>query len=166
MQRSVLMAGLLGGLLGGVAAFAAGRVLKPLEQAKVDPGPTGSVPAMTEAREVADSLVVKLRAGKLDEFAADARAGASIKDEDFAKWRAGLSEFRTVAVGSFGPATGEFELLKETALSPSLFRFVYLERLERGGVWWRFVLYRGKDSWKLAWVDWGGNLANLFGNLS
>jgi hypothetical protein len=164
MTRAILIAGLLGGLLGGAVSFVATRYIKPAETPRHEAGQQPG-PATTEAREIADGFVKKLRSGKFDEFANDVKVGSETTDEDLAKIKARLTEFRTVAINTFGASTGEFEVLKETALSPSLCRLVYLEKLERGGVWWVFVLYRGKETWRLAWVDFGANLHTLFGNL-
>ena len=166
MTRPILLAGLLGGLLGGAGAFVVARLLPPSTVTELHSLP-GKAETRSDAREVAELFVNKLRAQKYDEFALDAKMGSPIlTDADLVKFKARLQEFRTVATQSFGQSSGEFELLRETALSPSLVRFVYLEKLERGGVWWLLVLYRGKDTWTLAWVDWGANVQRLFGELS
>ena len=119
--RAVLIAGLLGGLLGGVVSFAAGRVIKPAP-------PPPPEPPRSEAREVADAFVAKLRAGKIDEFTQDVKQGITfMSEQEFAKFKVDLAESRSVIPGVFGPATGEFELIRETTLSPSLVRLFYLE---------------------------------------
>jgi hypothetical protein len=165
MTRPVLLAGVVGGLLGGVAALVAGRMFPP--PAAQDQPAAGRPEARSEAREVVELFVDKLRAGKFDEFALDAKMGSpTLTDAELVKFKARLSEFRTVTTQTLGRSSGQFELLRETALSPSLVRFVYLEKLERGGVWWLLVLYRGKENWTLAWVDWGANLQRLFGDLN
>jgi hypothetical protein len=166
MTRPIVIAGLLGGLLGGVVSFAASRWVVPA-QPKAETAPAVRHEVPPEARAIADAYVAELRAGKFEEFAAHAKIGSTITtDEEAAKFKARLLEFRRVANGSFGPSLGEFEVLGETALSPSLVRLTYLEKFERGGVWWTFVLYHGKDHWWLAWVDWGVNPAVIFAGLS
>lgn len=163
MTRTILLAGLLGGLLGGAASFAAGRFIKPAEPAR-----SNSEIATSEAREVADAFVAKLKAAKFEEFCNDAKANATFNsdEKEMAAFQDKLIKSRSAYVAYLGPSMGEFELLRTSALSPSLFRFVYLEKFEKGGVWWSFVLYRGKDSWKLVAADHGFNLASIFDNLS
>jgi hypothetical protein len=166
MTRPVLLAGVLGGLLGGATTFVVARLLPPTPN-EAQHALTGKAEPRSEAREVAELFVDKLRARKFDDFALDAKMGSpTLTDAELVKFKARLQEFRTVATQTLGPSSGQFELLRETALSPSLVRFVYLEKLERGGVWWVLVLYRGKDAWSLAWVDWGANLQRLFGDLT
>jgi hypothetical protein len=160
MTKSVLIAGLLGGLLGGIASFAASRFIKPVEPAKSQDAQHAS-----EAREVTEAFVAKLKAARFDEFALDAKSSTGPTEEDFATFKTKLNDSRIVYTKLLGPSTGEFELLKETLQSPSLARFVYLERFERGGIVWSFVLYKRKDGWRLAWVDYGPQLAGIFGGL-
>ncbi len=162
MTKSIIIAGLLGGLLGGVASFAANRFIKPVEVAKPH-----SEPSSSAAREVADAFVSKLKAAKFEEFIIDAKRGMAFNDEkETAAFKARLNESRILYTHQLGPSLGEFELLRETALSPSLVRFVYLEKFERGGVWWVFVMYHGKDSWQLSWANHGAILADIFAQLS
>ncbi|MCE9566955.1 MAG: hypothetical protein K8U57_33555 [Planctomycetes bacterium] len=156
MTKPILIAGLLGGLLGGMVSFAASRWIKPVEPAKPRP----------EARDVAEAFVAKLKATKFDEFALDARfASANVTEEAFAKFKDKLTADRQLYANLYGSSTGEFDLLRETVLSPSLVRYEYLEKFERGGVIWFFVLYRGKDSWKLSFVDWTDKLALGFAGI-
>jgi hypothetical protein len=170
MTRPILIAGLLGGLLGGVASFSASRLLVPAgarsEQTQAVPAGPVAVPA--DARQVAEGFVAQLREGKFEQFAISAKLGkVDSTDADFAAFKVKLLESRTVFTNTFGPSSTEFELLRETALSPSLVRFVYLERFERGGVLWVFVMYHGTDSgWRLSWVDYGTHLAGIFAGLS
>lgn len=161
MARPILIAGLLGGVLGGVVSFAAGRLIKPPEPVKSDPIPN-------EARERARSFIAKLRAGKFEEFAQDARAGTTIRTEAaFTEFQSKLLESRVAFTNGMGPTTGEFELLQETIAGTSLVRFVYLEKFERGGVVWILVLYRDRDSaWRLTYLDYGWNVAGVFAGLS
>lgn len=166
MTKPILLAGLLGGLLGGAASFAANRWIKPPEPAKADSSAATGGPSTAEAKNVADGFVAKLKAGKIDEFSVDVKNGAVTTDEEFKKFKERLEVFRATTIRNFGMPTGEFEMLRETTLSPSLSRFVYLEKLERGAMWWTFVIYRGKDNWKLSYVDFGWNLGALFGNFS
>lgn len=153
MTRSILIAGLLGGLLGGVAAFTASRLIKPVEPAK--PEPVHSV-----AREVADAYIAKLRAGKNDEFVTDVQTGMTlITEQEYAAFKLEFTGSRNRFVNMFGPRTGEYEFVREVALSPSLARVIYLEKYERGGVLWFFVLYQSKDGWRLTGVSWNEKLA-------
>ena len=162
MTRSVMIAGILGGLLGGAASFAANRFIKPVEPVKSDVDLTTG-----EARDVADAFVARLKSAQFEEFARDAKANATFTpDPEYAAFKKKLLDSRILYTKQLGPSSGDFELLRATTLSPSLVRFVYLEKFEKGGVWWMFVLYHGKDSWKLVWADHGGNLAILFANLS
>lgn len=164
MRKSLLTVGLLGVLVGGAAAFAAGRWIKPAGASK--PDATSVAPEATEARQVAEAFVAKLRAAKFDEFAADAKlATAAVADDTFAKFKGRLDQERNLYAKLYGKSTGEFELLRETALSPGLVRFTYLEKFENGGVAWFFILYKGKDTWKLSFVDWSDKLALAFGSL-
>jgi hypothetical protein len=47
----------------------------------------------------------------------------------------------------------QFEPIRETAYSPNLIQFIYLERFEHGALLWRFVMYRGVDRWRIAFVN-------------
>lgn len=166
MTRSILLAGLLGGLLGGAASFAAGRWLKPPEPPKSESATGSGGPASPEARQVAEAFVAKLRAGKFDEFALDAKvASAAVTDQTFAAFKARLDQERLVYGKLYGRSTGEFELLRETVLSPHLVRFAYLEKFENGGVIWFFILYRGSETWRLSYVDWSDKLALAFSGI-
>ena len=165
MTRPILIAGLLGGLLGGVVSFTASRLISPApaKQETTPPPP----PQPTEAREVADAFVAKLKAGKIDEFIQDVRLGITFMgDDEYAKFRTDLTESRRVVPQILGRASGEFELVKETPLTPSLVRVVYLEKFERGGVAWYFTLYHGKDGWRVDDVSWNRKLGLVFSGLS
>jgi len=163
MTKPILVAGLLGGLLGGVFSYTASRWVKPVDAPKT----IGTVHIdSTEAHKVAEAFVAKLKAGNFDEFALDAReASAAVTDETFTGFKAKLAKDRQLYNGLYGASSGEFELLRETALSPSVVRFAYLEKFDRGGVIWFFILYRGKDTWKLSFVDWSDKLALAFSGI-
>ncbi len=152
LGKPILFAGLLGGLLGGVLSFAASRWLVPTVAAK--PDAAGSSPTLTEARGVAEAFIGKLQAAKLDEFLQDVKqATPTFTEQEFAAFRKQFEDTRLNYLARNGPPLHEFELIRETALSPSLVRYVYLEKYTRGGVIWNFVLYHGKDQWRLDWVS-------------
>lgn len=46
----------------------------------------------------------------------------------------------------YGKSIG-YELLRNDTVGDSLIQLVYLQRLERHAVVWRFILYRGSDGW-------------------
>lgn len=153
MTRAILIAGVFGGILGGVVSFAASRLIKPIEPVKADPPPT-------PAREVAEAYISKLRSGKNDEFITDVRTGmALITEQEFAAFKQEFSDSRNRFSVMFGSRTGEYELVRESIISPSLARVIFLEKYERGGVLWFFVVYQCKDGWRLAGVSWNEKLA-------
>jgi hypothetical protein len=155
MTRPILIAGLLGGLLGGVVSFAASRLITPAPAKQELPPPVQA----TEAREVADAFIAKLKVGKTDEFVQDVKAGITfMSEQEFAQFKSDFTESRKVIPQVLGRATGEFELVRETALSPSLVRLIYLEKYERGGVAWSFTLYRTQDGWRVDDVSWNRKL--------
>jgi hypothetical protein len=160
-----LVAGAVGGLCGALLALVVNRWLPPV------PPPSTAVPAEEApidelARRFVERCLSHIKNNRLEEFAQEAKQSQSVvTEEDLKKFLARLRSDRQLSVQSFGQPLGEYELLRVTAPSPSVVRFVYLERFERGGVWWVFVLYRTPERWQMAWVDWGGNLAMLFAGL-
>jgi hypothetical protein len=162
-------AGAVGGLCGAVLALVVNRWLPPAVP------PPSPAPAPQEAETLVDEgakqfvqrCLSHIKNHRLEEFAQEAKQSrAVVAEEDLKKFLERLQRDRELSLRSFGPPLGEYELLRVTAPSPSLVRFIYLERFERGAVWWVFVLYRTPERWQMAWVDWGANLAILFAGLS
>lgn len=154
-MRGVLIASLLSGVLGGGGAFVAGRYAgpRPAEQPVPDPG----------AKALAAELIDKLKAGDIEKFATAVYANTYVMpDPEVVALRANLAKAREQHAKSHGKPTGEFELIREQTVSPSVVRVVYLEKFERGGVAWYFVLYHGPEGWKLADVKWDPTLAVAF----
>jgi hypothetical protein len=90
-----------------------------------------------------------------------------MSEADFVAFKTKLLESRTVFMKSLGPSSGEFELVRAIGLGPSLAKFVYLEKFERGAVLWIMVLYHGTDDqWRIAFLDYGFNGAAFFSGLS
>jgi hypothetical protein len=152
LRRPILIAGLLGGILGGGGSFAASHFIKPASPPKV---PTAKELAAKEAREIVEEYLAILKADKKEEFIAQVKKGQTyMPDQTFAEVKKRFENSRIVVLQTFGSSLHEFELLHETASSPDLIQFVYLEKFERGPIVWRFIMYRGKDSWKLAYLNW------------
>jgi hypothetical protein len=151
-RNSILIAGLLGGLLGGVTSFAASRLIKP---ATPPPPPVANQQAINEARGVVEALLAELKAGKKEEFIAHFRlAYHQMTEEEFRDYKNKFINARLAYPIIFGKDLDQFELLRETAASPDLIQFLYLERYERGGLLWHFILYRGSETWNLAYMKW------------
>ena len=147
MTRSVLLAGILGGLLGGVASFALSRALPAKPETAQNP------PPHSEAREVGEQLVAKLQAGQYDAFVAAPHLGAPEEVEKRAsEMKASIDRSREYARQRLNGSRGEFELIRETPLGPSLTRLVYLERFPAGGVVWAIGLFRAADGWRILGV--------------
>lgn len=143
---SVLFAGLLGGLLGAVCSFVLARTLPA-------PVPAPPTPPPSEARRFAEEVLATLKAGKQDDFAALLRpAFAEASDEEFAVVRTQMAEARAKDAERLGGAS-EFEYCRETALSPSLTRVVFIEKYPRGVMVWSMVVYRGADRWMVLSCD-------------
>jgi hypothetical protein len=155
LTRPILFAGLLGGLLGGVTSFAADRLIKP---ATPTPAPTAKEKATEEARHIVEEFLALLKAEKekKDEFMKQVKNGYTFMNDDlYKRYKQDFDTARSfVYPGYFGTPLYEFELLRETALSPDLIQFVYLEKFDHGAVIWRFVMYRGKESWRVANLIW------------
>lgn len=143
--RSVWPAAALAGLLAGAVAFALGRTF---------PAPAPAPPAApSEALELADALVAKLKAGKYDEFATTPHIGApDAAGKRVVELKAAIAQSREFCAAHFQRAVGEFELVRETQLGPSLARVVYFERFGTGGVVWGLGLFRAADGWRLVSV--------------
>jgi hypothetical protein len=169
-NKGWLQGGLVGGVCGAIVALLVSRWLTP---AAVPVSTTPAPPSATEivvdeaAKQFVERCLSHIKNHRLEEFAQEARQSrAVVRDEDLKKFLERLRADRELSLRSFGQPLGEYELLRVTAPSPSVVRFIYLERFERGAVWWMFVLYRTPERWQMAWVDWGGNLALLFAGLS
>jgi hypothetical protein len=141
--RGVWPAAVLAGLVAGAVAFALGRTF---------PVPPPAA-APSEAREVADSLVEKLKTGKYDEFASTPHLGApGDAGKKVADLKSAIAQSREFCAAHFKRTVGEFELIRETPLGPSLARVLYLERFDTGGVVWGMGLFRAADGWRLVSV--------------
>jgi hypothetical protein len=148
VKNSVLLAGVVGGLLGGAASFALTRFLP--EPAK--PDITQQQPP-SEAREYGAQLVAMLQAGQYDAFVAAPHLGSPELAEKRAEgMKAAIDSSREYAKLRLKGTRGEFELIRETPLGPSLTRLVYLERFPNGGVVWALGLFRGADGWQILGV--------------
>lgn len=144
--RAVWPAAVLAGLLAGAVAFALGRTFP------APPPAPASKPS--EAREVADSLVEKLKAGKYDEFAQTPHTGTAEEvSVKVAALKRAIADSREYCKALSKRTAGEFELVRETPLGPSLARVVYLERFDTGGVVWGIGLFRAADGWRLVMAN-------------
>jgi len=154
-RRTVLAAGLLGGVLGGVISFAASRMIVPVPHGKDE----AKARSAAEARPVVESFIGKLR----DEAAG---LGTEIEQgrwlitpQEYASFRGQFVGDRGRFAMQYGERTGEFELVREEAVSPSLVRFVFLEKYQRDGVLWFFVVFRTMGDWRIVGVSWKDRLA-------
>jgi hypothetical protein len=154
LSKPILIAGLLGGLLGGLTSYAGSRFFKPAVAA---PALTLKEKAIEEARPIVEAFLEELKPGtpaKNDEFWNHVKMGYTfMSDEDFKDTKKKFDNSRII-LGVFGQSLHQFELIKENAASPNLVEFVYMERFERGPVIWRFIMYRAKDNWRVALLDW------------
>jgi len=170
-SKAWVKGGVAGGVCGALVTLLVGRWLIPVA---APPAPTTAAPAPATqvvvdeaAKQFVERCLSHIKNQQLEELAQEARQSrAVVRDEDLRKFLERLRADRELSLRSFGRPLGEYELLRVTAPSPSVLRFIYLERFERGAVWWMFVLYRTPERWQMAWVDWGGNLALLFAGLS
>jgi hypothetical protein len=163
LARPILIAGLLGGLLGGMASFAASRLIKP---AKPVVELTAKERATEEARHIVEAFLAMLKEGKSeknDEFMIQVQlAHTFLPNEQFKPFKEKFDNTRKLFPQVLGPSLHEFELLKEAASSTDLVAFVYLEKYERGAVVWKFVMYRGNDQWRVAYLDYSENSHDAF----
>jgi len=158
MTRPILLAGLLGGLLGGGASFIANRTISPVPAAKSETRPP--TPSTEEARQVAESFLGSVRDGKQDQLAADVKNGVwLISEQEFASFLGQFNADRARFAKQYGESSHQYELVREVMLSPSLVRFIYLEKYQRDGVLWFLVLYHTMDGWRLVGVTWKEKLA-------
>ena len=153
MTRSIWAAGLLGGLLGGVVSFAASRIIVPAPSVVTSN-------AAAEARPVVDSFVARLQAEKAEGLESEASRGRwLVSDQEMASFRGQFNADRARFAQQYGERTGEFELVREEVLSPSIVRFIFLERYQRDGVLWIFVVYRTMGEWRVVGLSWKEKLA-------
>jgi hypothetical protein len=73
-----------------------------------------------------------------------------------------LKAFRDGGVPRIGKPLGQVELVARERVGTSFVRYVYLERYEHGALVWTIASYRGVDGWKVAQVDWGGDVRPLY----
>ena len=155
--KPILVAGLLGGVLGGVGSLGVTRWMKPATPAKTEVG------GPAEAKQIAESYIGKLKEGKYEEFKADVKAGLDFTSEAVSQaYNKDFDEARRVYPGASGSPTGEFDLLRETALAPDLARFVYLEKFQRGSLLWIIVVYRTPERWRINAIAWKPELILAF----
>jgi len=158
MTRPVVLAGLLGGLLGGVASFAATRMITPAQPGHLDAVKVGE--GLSEARQVAETFMAKVRTGKPDDLASEVRIGLwLVSDQEFHSFLGQFTADRKRFASELGDSTGQMELVREVLLSPSIVRLIYLEKYPRDGVLWFLVVYHTMDGWRLVGVTWKEKLA-------
>lgn len=160
-MRKFFLVGLAGALVGGGGVFAAGR----MAQAKpTDAVAHGSEPA---PKAIADTLLAKLKEGKTEEFADLVRASSTpTSDVEFVRFKKNMVDVRGAFMKTFGSSLGEYELVREQTVSASVVRLVYVERFEKNGMTWVFVMYQGSDGWKVASVNWFPDPAAALGGVS
>lgn len=156
--RPILIAGLLGGLLGGLVSFIAMRTITPAPPAKPEAAPPTH--ADEETRQVAESFLGHVRDGKPDQLAADVKNGVwLITEQEYASFLGQFTADRARFTKDYGEPTGQYELVRDVRLSPSLVRLIYLEKYQRDGVLWFLTLYHTMDGWRLVGVTWKEKLA-------
>lgn len=155
-RRTLLAAGVLGGVLGGVCSFVANRMIVP-----VQPGKDEIVArSAADARSVVESFIDKLRGETAEDLSEEVKQGRwLITEQEYRSFRGQFVGDRGRLAMQYGNRTGEFEFVREEVLSPSLVRFIFLERYERDGVLWFFVVYRTMGDWRLVGVSWKDKLA-------
>lgn len=160
LRRPILIAGLLGGILGGMSSFAASRLIKPIVPV---PPLTDKEKATAEARSIVESFLAELKEGKNEEFWAHVKLALTYHpDEVLQKAKQKFDNERYIFLKLYGNHLHQYELLSETANSPSLIQFLYNERYEHGSVLWRFVMYRGKERWYISLLDWTQEVRQSF----
>lgn len=156
--RPILIAGVLGGLLGGGASFIASRTITPVPTVKEEP-PTPPQ-SVQEARQVAEAFLMSVRDGNRDQLAADVKNGVwLITEQEYESFLRQFTADRDRFVKQYGQPIRHFELVRESILCPSVVRLTYLEKYERDGVLWFFVVYHTMDGWRLVGVSWKDKLA-------
>ena len=61
----------------------------------------------------------------------------------------------------YGKSLG-YELLRNDTVGGSLIQVVYLQRLEKHAVVWRFILYRGSDGWSINTFNFADDITAAF----
>jgi hypothetical protein len=155
-RRTILAAGLLGGVLGGVCSFAANRMIVPAPAGKDE----SAAKSAADARPVVESFIGKLHSEAAEDLGAEMKQGRwLITEQEYASFRGQFVGDRARFAKLYGERTGEFELVREEALSPSLVRFVFLEKYQHDGVLWFFVVFRTMGDWRIVGVSWKDRLA-------
>ncbi|MBM3978732.1 MAG: hypothetical protein FJ304_00330 [Planctomycetes bacterium] len=142
-QKYILWAGIAGGLIGALVSFALARTFPP-KPAVAPPAPP------SEARQFADHVIGKLRAGDRAEFTRLIRpAFAGMTNEQFAEFcQKSVFDNRDQFAKSNGGAV-EIEFARETVLSPSLVRLAYADKYARGCLIWVLVVYNTPEGWQV-----------------
>jgi hypothetical protein len=155
-RRTILAAGLLGGVLGGVCSFAANRMIVPVTPRKDE----SAARSASEARPVVESFIGRLHSEAAEELSAEVKQGRwLITDQEYASFRGQFVGDRARFAKLYGERSGEFEFVREEALSSSLVRFAVLEKYQHDGVLWFFVVYRTMGDWRIVGVSWKDKLA-------
>ena len=154
-MRTMFLVGVLGAVLGGGGTILSGRFMtaKAAEHSAIEPA----------ARGLAADLIEKLKSPDPDKFPAAVYGNTFlISNEELLILKTSLVKAREQHAKSHGKTTGEYELVREQSAGPAVVRFVYVEKFERGGVAWYFLLYRGSEGWKIADVKWDPTLNVAF----
>lgn len=148
VTKPVLLAGLLGGLLGGIGGALLSRTVPEKGKPADDVAQTALI--APGARDRADDLIAKLRAGKTDDFFTAIRAAFVNRpnDEQFAQFRQTVNGLRQKFAADLGGAV-DLEFARETALGPSLVQFIYVEKYERGCAAWCVTCYHTPNGWRV-----------------
>ena len=117
-----------------------------------------------EARQLADRVMEKVAAGKIDEGVRLTRPYyANVTDtqfqlilEGFEEKRKGLSMSET-----FGKTLGT-EFIREEKVGEHLFRLTYMQRCDKFPMRWEFYFYHGKDGWTMYWMSWDDDIVGMF----
>lgn len=64
-------------------------------------------------------------------------------------------------ISRYGKSLG-YELLRNDIVGDSLIQVVYLQRLEKHAVTWRFILYRGSNGWLINTFNFADDIAAAF----
>ena len=64
-------------------------------------------------------------------------------------------------IARYGKSLG-YELLRNDTIGGSLIQVVYLQRLEKHAVVWRFILYRGSNGWLINTFNFADDITTAF----
>jgi hypothetical protein len=152
LRKPILVAGLLGGILGAVFSIAGSRFIKPYVPTQP---PTDKEKAIADAKMVVEALIGQVDTEKHEQFLEQIKLGYTyLSEEQFRETKKKYDTTRNNISQIYGPPLHKFDLVRETAASPNLVQFIYLQRFEHGAVVWRFIMYKGKDAWLIAFLDW------------